>query len=296
MKNPITTMLLFAICFSLFSQQPISVSIERQTSGQINNNSYSVDIPQANLKEVKQDWIQYTSRHAKGKTTFNKGEYIQYGTVNTNIAAASFTLYSRLTETTTGVRLTAWLANQRTSTNMLSDNKQQELAVQKYLHDFAISGYKKAVDQELRAEQQKLESMEKEMAALVKSGERSAQIINSNDRSNEVSTDAISTNKSDIASSSEKIEKQKEMVDYTAADVNANRGAEKTLNNLEQEKKDLQRNTEVRNRTMDNRNKESRSENRNLQSAEQQYSITSQAIEEQRALVNRIQVKRQNIQ
>lgn len=279
------------ISLSAFAQQPIAVTVNKESSTDIANNSYSVDIPQATLKEIKNNWQKYTGKSSKGKALFVNGEFVQQNMENTNISPNSFTLYSNLTETTEGVHLTARLPQNGIEVG----NRNQPLAVEKYLRDFAVVEYRKAVEKELKAEENKLASLEQDLAKIIKGEEKSTKTINVNERSNEQAVDAIATNNSDIAVSGEKITEQKKMVEYTAADPNATKGAKKTLDELKGEKKDLQKANETQQKKTDNRNKENRAEDRNLTKSQMNYETITLAIAQQTVVVNAVKAKLEKI-
>jgi hypothetical protein len=286
---------LSGITFSAQTQEPIKVGISPSTTTVSSNPTYSVDIPQVTMKDVKKDWLSYTSKSSKGKATIENGEFVQQSAVNKNISPNPFFLYSNLTETTAGVRLNARIGfNDLHQSSNITDSTQR-LAFQKYLHDFAVSEYKEVVTVQLKKEEHKLKDMEKDLAKLIKGGEKSIKTINSNDRSNERADDAIAINKKDIETSSDKITEQKTLVEITAEDPNAKKGAEKTLGNMEDDKKDLQKENESAAKKIDDRNKENRKEDRNLVNANQSYESQVLAIEKQKALVNVIKEKLDHI-
>ena len=137
--------------------------------------------------------------------------------------------------------------------------------------------------------------MEKELTALIKEDEKSLKKISENQRSNERANDAIVTNNGDIQSSSDKISDQKEMVEMTASDPKAAKGAQKTLDDLEHEKKDLQKQNETEGRNMDSRNKETREEERNTTDSQQAQAVKTADIEKQKLIVHVVQTKLDNI-
>ncbi len=275
------------ISLSVFAQEPIAVTISRDSSVGIVNPSYSVDIPQVTLKDVESNWLKYIAKSSEGKALLVNGEFAQQNMMNQNISPNYFTFYSKLTETTKGVNLTARLAR-----NVIeAGNSNQPLAVQKYLRDFAVAEYRKAVVAELNTEENKLASLERDLAKVIKGQEKSTKTINVNERSNERAVDAVATNNSDITASGEKITEQKKMVEQTAADPNATKGAQKTLNEMESDKKDLQKANETQQKNTDNRNKENRAEGRNLTNSQLSYETITLAITQQTAVVNAVKEK-----
>ena len=251
MKKIILAVSLLTISVT-FAQQLIEVKVDSTMVNRVNQ-SFSVDIPQVTLKDVKNDWLKYTAKGSSGKASVVNEEYIQTGAVNKNIAPGPFTVYSKIIETPAGVRLTAWLSQNNIVSASGVANSNQNLAVQKYMRDFAVMEYQDAVKAELKKEQNKLATLEKGLADLIKSEEKSTKTMSANGRSNERADDKIATNRSDIKSSSDKIEDQKDMVQKTAADPNASKGAKKTLAELESDKRDLQKENDKQSKKIENR-------------------------------------------
>ena len=293
MKN-IFFSLLIIISSTSFSQESINAKVD-STSSSKSYQSYSVDIPQTTLKDIQNDWLKYIAEGNKGKASFVNGEYIQAGAVNKNISPNPFTLYSRLVEIPGGTRITAWLAESNVADAARGAKNDQNLAVQKMLHDFAVTSYRAAVKDELKVEQNKLADLEKDLKSVIKDEDKSTKAINANERSNERADDAISTNKGDINRATEKISDQKVFVQQTAADPNAKKGAQKTLAEMENDKKDLQKQNEKQNKNIDSRNKENRVEDRNMVAAQQSQEIKIAAIEKQKVVVANVQAKLDNI-
>lgn len=275
-----------------FSQNPIAVNVSPAPVSMDTQSSFVVLIPQAVLKDVKRDWLKYMNYGSPGKATEMNGENLQTGVVNKNISAAPFNIYSKLTETTEGVRLLVWLDERSISTQ---PSRAQHLALQKYVYDFAVQQYRLAVQKELKTEQAKQKKLENDLAGFIKGEEKSTKTVNANMRSTERTSDAITTNNGDIQNSTEKISDQKQNVERNAADPNAQKGAKKTLAELEGEKKDLQKQNETQNKKVDNKNKENRAEMRSMETSQENQANTTAALEKQKQVVRDVQIKLDNI-
>lgn len=288
------SLLTVLVCLSQvgFSQNSIQVTVWPAPVSMDTQRSFAVVIPQAVLKEVKTNWLKYTGAGSKGKATELNGELLQTRAVNKSISGTPFNIYSRLIAISEGVRLLVWLDDRSVSTQ---PNRVQHLAVQKYIYDFAVQEYRKAVDKELRAEQNKQQQLENELAALIKSEEKSAKTVNRNERATERATDAIATNSGDIEKATQKIDDQKGNVERNAGDANAAKGAEKTLSGMEGDKRDLQKQNEKQSRDIDNMNKENREEERSMSAVNDTKVQVSQALEKQKLVVRAVQDKLDNI-
>ncbi|MBP9152372.1 MAG: hypothetical protein KBF73_08830 [Flavobacteriales bacterium] len=277
--------------FGAFAQEPIIVTMDALAPSTATRNSYSVDIPQVSLKDVERDWVKEVGKSSKGKATVVNGEHVQSGAVNTNISPEPFTYYSRFVEAPKGVRLTSWLGNNNIVSASGVANANQDLAVQKFMRDFAVEAYRGAVKEELKMEEDKLRDLEKNMAQAVKTEEKSNKTIQQNQRSNIKADDAIATNERDIERKTENITDQKDMVQQTAADPNANKGAKKTLGELESDKKGLQKENEKASKDIVAREKESRAADRTMVNANQVKETKASDIEAQREVVRLVKLK-----
>ena len=291
--------ILFAVLsvftFSVFAQKQITVDLAPQTRGK-KDLAFVVEIPQAALKNVESDWLKYVGYGSKGKATEVDGEHLQKGAVNKNISSKPFNIYSKLLETTEGVRLMVWLDKRNTAFISKHPRSGLDYAVQKYVRDFAVMKYRQAVLTELIAEQDKLKELEEELAGFIREEERSVMTISDNERSTVRANDAIAVNNSDIKISSNKIYRQKEMVTYTASDSNATKGAQKTLSDLKTEKENLQKDNEAQGMSIDSRNKENRKEERRTTGSQQDQELKMAEIEKQKQRVQEVQTKVDNIQ
>lgn len=283
---------LSALTLSAFAQKQLTVEVSERPMSKGTRISYTVEVPQAQLKDVEKDWVKYTAKNSKGKAIIANGEYLQTGAVNVNISPDHmFNIYSKLFGTVEGVRITAWFAENDTLFVQSDSTRGQYLAIEKYVRDFGVMQYREAVKGELNAAQDKLKALKKGLATQIKSEERASDKISNDKRSIDRSNDAIATNKSDQGAASTKIEAQKTMVESTSGDANANKGAKRTLNQNEDTKKDLQRKNDTQSKSIDNKNKNIRAEERNKTTAQNNQASQSDAIEKQTQLVQEIQAK-----
>ena len=201
----------------------------------------SVTIPQTEQRQVQKDWVEYAGRGSKGKATVINGDNLQYAAVNKNISPSEFDISCRLLGTNEGVRVTVWLTENNTLLVSRVQNSDRTTALQKYVRDFAIVEYRLAVMNELHAGQIRQKDLENDQTKLIREEEKAGKRIEADKASIDHANDAITTSNNDIQSITAKIESQKTMVDNTAADPNASKGAKKTLRELQNQKKDLQR-------------------------------------------------------
>jgi hypothetical protein len=281
------------IAFLLSSTAALAqLSVETSTTASADaQTTFYVDIPQSDLKSTERPWHRYIGRRSKGRSSDANGIHLQLGAVNSNISPEPFDVNSTLTETIGGMRLTAWLTRNGKPFVSKDASTGQQAAVRKYLHDFAIGQYREAVEAELKTETSKLKDMEKSLASIIKDGEKSGRTVSRNERSSKRTSAAMTTSRQDIAIKSENIDSQRDMVDVTASDPNASEGAEKTMDGLKDDKKDLQKLNESQGRDLDDLNKDSREAQRNVIASDKRMAAMQERIAAQRTLVANVKTK-----
>jgi hypothetical protein len=161
----------------------------------------------------------------------------------------------------------------------------------KYLHDFAIDQYRCAVKEELEGEQDKLKKLEKTMDAIVKEGVKSGQAISQNERSGQRTSDAMTASERDIVNQTEKIEGQRNMLDATATDANAAKGANKTMDELKDDKKDLEKLNESQGQDLDDLSADTQAAEGKVMTLQQRQQYTQTQIDTQRVVVQQVEAK-----
>lgn len=280
---------------ALFAQKPVTVEESSRTFSKGSATAYSATIPQSTLKDAEKDWMKYIASGSKLKTTLVNGEYILLGAVNKNVSPNPFNVYSKLLETTEGINLTVWLTENDTVFISKELSPDKALAAEKFVRDFVVQEYRETVDAELKTENDKLEALEKEKDNLIKAEEKSAKKISEAQRSIQKSKDNINSGNAELQNLSYKISSQKSMVERTASDQNANKGAKQTMKELESEKKKLQKGIETQNKNIDSMNKQIRDEERNLAEGKEQQKSKIAEIEKQKQVVLAVQTKLENI-
>jgi len=251
----------------------------------------TVMIPQARLRDVQKDWQRYVGAGSKGKASSAQGQYTQYGAVNKNISPDPFNITATLLGTTDGVRVSVWLSDNNNFQNSKEPASDRKLALEKYMHDFAVAEYRQAVTEEKNIAISKEKDMEKTLSKLIREEERAAKRKDGDIASIQHATDAIATTKLDIQSQSAKIEAQKVNVQNNASDPNAAKGATKTLNELEAQKKSLERTNDKRGKDIDDWNNDIRAQDRAIADYKDKETTQKAVIEKQKQSIQDIQAK-----
>ncbi len=299
--NFFTSITLFLFTYAAFCQNTISVDALPQTISPTSQVFFMVEIPQTNIMAAENNWLKYVATGSSGSADSTNREFHQEVAYDDNLSPFSFTVYSKMTEISDGILLKVWFS-QNGSPFVHNDPKSVlYLAAQKYVRDFAVEQYRHAVEGELKAGQDKLKEMEKELVILNNEEEKSLNTLSENQsdtiyQAEAVAEDAIATTDSDIWKSSQHINGRKEMVGTTSADANAVDSEQKTLKKSEWNKNKLQHQNSTTGKVNDKRNKVSLKENRITSIAKKQHkALKSDEIASQRLKVDAVKVNLANI-
>ena len=280
----------------LFAQLDIKVSESTQTFSKGAKPAYQFEIPQAHLKQTKKDWISYLKKGAKAKLIDANGEVWMPGAVSDNVTSAPFNVYSTLLETTTGVRLTAWVSFNNDSIYISPGISDRNLAVEKYLHDFALLEYKVAVNAQLQSENVKLKKLQNQLEVLYKQQDKANKKSNEFKRDIERNEDKIRTNENDQQTKQSQIATQKQAVD----DQRNNPGpaldaARKTLKDYQSALNKLINQKEKLHSQIDKWEANIRAQDRNTAAALDNQKAKSAEIDQQKTVVKVVGDKLDNI-
>jgi hypothetical protein len=287
-----TLSLLFSVTFS---QTVITVDTLTSLMSQGTHLAYHVEIPQVKLKTLEKNWCKYTALESKTKPVLINGEYVQSAAVNRSFSLNPFNVYSKLMDTAGSVSMTVWLSENDTVFISPWSGDEKDIAARKYVRDFALEQYKEAVKLELDAETDRHKQMQKEDEGIISQQEKAAKKISQNQHSIQKAKDDIAKNNADIQTRSHQINDAKDMVERTVSDENANKGAKKTLKDLESDKRKLQKDNENQNKNIDDWGKEIREKEREIADLKQSHEAKLKEIAIQREKVQAVQIKLENI-
>ena len=177
----IITIAAFAMPALAFAQKNIAITETTKNMSAGSQNCYVFLIPQADLKDVQNDWKKYVKKDAKGKPEDSNGETKMIGAVNKNISPLPINIYATFLQTSDGIQMSAWFAD---GTNFISTqaNSDRSVGVQNYLHNFAVQEYKDVVKSQLEQEQKKQKDLEKVYDGFVKDQKKAENNISSHNK------------------------------------------------------------------------------------------------------------------
>jgi hypothetical protein len=279
-----------------FAQQPIVIDLVHQTTDNVPPHlAYVVLIPQAPLNDTEKNWSRNLSKDSRGGSDDNNGVHTQKKMLFENVSSERFEMYSRMKGTVEGVQLSVWLTQNGRALISNAPETGLDLAVRKYVYDFAIEQYRYAVQVELKKEQEKQKKMEDELSDLLKSKEESIETITENEREEKRTAAAIDVTNKHIDNTALEIHDQKQIVKATAADPNTQKGPETTLDNMQDDKQDLQKDNRKKNEDLEELRKDSRVAARTMNINEQDVALKTAAIEAHKQTVRDVLAKLNNI-
>jgi len=128
--------------------------------------AYVVTIPIGELKKISNHWDDYVGNDAYGWETQKDGIHGQRGVMEKNISSRKFAVYNEIVTTELGVRLTIWFSQRRKPFTATKPGDKLDIAIKKYIQDFAIDQYKRGIQTQLKYEQHLKREMEMELASL----------------------------------------------------------------------------------------------------------------------------------
>ncbi|MDW8418507.1 MAG: hypothetical protein RML37_03740 [Chitinophagales bacterium] len=289
------------IIFFLFLGKGISAQADLQITTEVrsfskgNYSSYQVTIPQASLRDTEREWMRYLRRGSKARPEMINGEIIQRGAVDKNVSPAPFIVYSKLLETGKEVILTAWFTDNDTLFYSAAQSSDRDIAVRKYLRDFAVLAYRNALSAELSREKQKLNALEEALEALIRSEERARRKINEHQRSIERNESAVRLNETEQKNKINQIAQQKRTAESLRSMPEAYKAALKTAEQYESDLKKLQREHEKLHRGADSRRRDIRTLEREIEKSKSEQEVKKAQIASQTATVRSVEEKLNNI-
>ena len=295
-KKIFTATLMIALAIGGFAQQVITVEQGPKEMSKGSRHAFTVIVPEAKLKKVQKEWIDYKKKGSKGKVVEINGEHILNGAVNKNISATPFLIHSKFLETQEGVRLTVFISQNDSLEFSRDPASDHNIAASKYVRDFAVSTYRDVVQEQLDAENEKLGKLKEELADLRKEEDKSIKNISAAKR--DISKCEVNTAsaKSEILGKIGQITTQKDVVARLNNSLgNEQKEAQKTLKGLEDDKKKLEKNVEKMSKDIDKSNEEIRNEERNIDESKRKQNAKEKDIDSQKAEVQKAEQKLKGI-
>ena len=296
MKNNLFIALIFILPFISNAQSSVKVKEVTLAMSKGTNNGFEVEIPQSNVKEVERDWKRRLTAGSKAKLTENNGEIAMHGWEDKEISQQTFNLYSIISSTETGVKLTVWFTYNDTTFFNTRSGKAEATAASRFVHDFGAAEYFLAIKNARQKAREKLDKLKDDLEKNIRAEEKSNQRINENKRAISRAQEDLTINDNDQKEATAAITTQQaEVTKARAENAAVYNAANKSLEEQQDEKKKLQARADDLHRKMDSWNKEIAAEEKNMATAKQAEAQTSDAISKQKLLIKDLEARLKTI-
>jgi len=166
-------MLLILSGLNAFAQEVIEVKNTRAQMSKGSQTCYVVEIPQADLKTVQQNWIKKLQEGSKIKIREANQELVLEGVVKNEFTKDTVNIYSLLIQKDSMILLNVFVeidsvffSPKEDKTDLASDKIDN--GIKNYMRSFAVDQYKLAVTAELEGQQKVLKTLQNDLEKLEK--------------------------------------------------------------------------------------------------------------------------------
>ncbi len=279
----------------LLAQEDISVLLKDKSFSIGAVPSFVVFIPQASYDQVNKDWEKYLKQATKEKTTVENGEISISNKLYEKISPNPINIYSYVKEYDGEIMLVVAFD---LNGEYISREMDEEIYIptKKYVRDFAVESYQKAVEEELKEEEKALKKLQNQKNSLLNSKESILSSISQYERNIVTSKDAITINQIDQSNKIIQVQAQKDLVLKLANDgQTAQDDAEKILKELERDFKKMQNKSEGLYQEIDYNESEIRKQEIELAKIESEIKFIGLDIDDQTYKVRKVQQKLEGI-
>jgi len=281
--------------YSALSQELIEVKNAQAQMSKGNQPCYVVQIPQADLKIVQQNWIKKLQESTKVKVKELGQELILAGVVKPEITSDTIDIYSLLIIKDSAIILNAFVeidsaffGPKEDKTDLASDKIDN--SIRNYLRTFAVEQYKIAVEEELEGEEKILNTLEDDLKKLEKGEENLTKEISSLE--NDIEEKEREIKEIDILSD----QKQQEIMAHSASMLTITGEAEKKAakekeKELEKEKKGIEKDRSKAKDDISSYKSNIEKNQKEIKESQEQQELKKEEILNQQGVVKQVEVK-----
>jgi hypothetical protein len=235
-----------SIAFFLFNnlavaQEYIKIANENLSCSVGDGVAYTVNIPQASLRDVQKQWKQYVKKTSRGKLSETGSEIVMPLSKLPALSDSAITVVAKIYINDNYIKVDAFLQDY---SGFISEKSTLEKhnSAKAYLRVFAIDQYKDAVKDELKLEQKNLTNLENDLGDLINYNQRTRKDTETRKREIETNKLEIITNKKEIELREKDIDTQRSyVVSLSVKDDPFEKEAKKKLKDMEGEVSKLMR-------------------------------------------------------
>lgn len=240
MKKAFNLIGLLLVPLVLFGQKPIEVSGTEFKLGQVVYSGVQVMIPEASYELVEEMWIKALEKGTKSDVSeAQNGEISIFGAYLEATGDNPVNIYSQIIPRDSIVELNACIElkrNEFITENMYESEFNQ---LKTYMQDFGKEVYTEVVKDQLKAEEDVLNDLEKELKQLQNDQEQMEKQISKEEHKIDVGEDDIRTLESDLAVKNEEIARAKVQLNSAGDDPIQKETLKDALKDLEKDRKKI---------------------------------------------------------
>jgi len=234
---------LILISFISYAQVDFQLSVEERNMSKGEQISYMIDIPQADLKSVKKNWIKLLQEETKEKAIVTDHEIFIEGAIIKEIVQKPINVYSYVYEVDSIIRIYSFFEVDSVffeysgSENDIVGEKMYN-GITNFKRKFATEQYIITVKDEMELEEKTLKTLLGDLKKLEKENENLHKEIKENEQHITESNDELNMLDADNERQIKSISSQREEL-ASISDSDQKKIAKKELKNLENEKKKI---------------------------------------------------------
>ena len=282
------------MCLTIKAQTSISIAEVSHNMSKGAENAFVVMVPQYKATDLKKEWENYLNDNGKVDIKENNGEISALNAKIDKVLMGNINHYALFDETIDGPKLVAFFSINDTFIST-ANNSVVAGSIGKFMMDFAKSSYIKIVQEELKAEQEKLKSLNDEQSDLEKKENKSRQNIVDSHNKIEKGNNNIVINKAEQDKKQKELELQQQKMTNVVLNNDEKKLQDKQVNNLQDDKKDLIKKEGKMRRDMEDNNNNINVEQNKIPSLETQQEMQKDKIQKQQEVIQKVQAKLDDI-
>lgn len=277
-------------CLTIQAQTSISIAETSHNMSKGAENAFVVMVPQYNAKDLKKEWENYLKDNGKVDINENNGEISALDAKIIKVLRGNINHYALFDETIDGTKLVAFFAINDTFIST-DNNSVVAGSIGKFMKDFAKSSYIKIVQEELKTEKKKLNSLNDEHSDLEKKENKSHQnIVNSHNKIKK-RNNKIDMNKSEQAKKQNDLEMQQQKMMNVSMNNAEQKLQDKQVDNLQDDKKGLLKKEGKMRKDIEDHNNEINVEQNKIPGILSQEEMQKDKIQQQQEVIQKVQAK-----
>jgi flagellar motor protein MotB len=232
--------------FQASAQVPLEISGKTVTMSKGDQPAFIVEIPQVTAENIEKSWMKLIRQNTKSKVSTENGEIFILNTQIDEISDKPINIYSAVYQADSAVKLVSLFEIDSSFFSFDGDKEDMNYertyqGIEHFLHDFAVTEYRDAVEEELKTENKELKKLNGDLQKLVKQTETFQKKIRQNESDSLNAEDQISSLEVDKQRKQDEIDSKKESMSSIAGDKELYDEAKKYLKSLEKQRKKIEK-------------------------------------------------------